>query len=85
MSLEIFKGETLALVGESGCGKSTLGRALIRLIKATSGEITFGGTNITALGENDFGPCRRRMQFIFQDPYASLNPRMTVRDIVADR
>ena len=53
VSLEIFKGETLALVGESGCGKSTLGRALIRLIKATSGEITFGGTNITALGEND--------------------------------
>ena len=85
VSLEIFKGETLALVGESGCGKSTLGRALIRLIKATSGEITFGGTNITALSENDFGPYRRRMQLIFQDPYASLNPRMTVRDIVADR
>ena len=85
VSLEIFKGETLALVGESGCGKSTLGRTLIRLIKATSGEITFGGVDITSLREKDFGPYRRRMQLIFQDPYASLNPRMTVRDIVADR
>ena len=85
VSLEIFKGETLALVGESGCGKSTLGRTLIRLIKATSGEITFGGADITSLREKDFGPYRRRMQLIFQDPYASLNPRMTVRDIVADR
>lgn len=84
MSLEIFKGETLALVGESGCGKSTLGRALIRLIKATSGEITFGGVDITSLREKDFGPYRRRMQLIFQDPYASLDPRMTVRDIVAE-
>ena len=84
VSLEIFKGETLALVGESGCGKSTLGRALIRLIKATSGEITFGGVDITSLREKDFGPYRRRMQLIFQDPYASLDPRMTVRDIVAE-
>ena len=84
VSLEIFKGETLALVGESGCGKSTLGRTLIRLIKATSGEITFGGTDITSLSENAFGPYRRRMQLIFQDPYASLDPRMTVRDIVAE-
>ena len=79
VSLEIFKGETLALVGESGCGKSTLGRTLIRLIKATSGEITFGGADITSLREKDFGPYRRRMQLIFQDPYASLDPRMTVR------
>ena len=84
VSLEIFKGETLALVGESGCGKSTLGRTLIRLIKATSGEITFGGADITSLREKDFGPYRRRMQLIFQDPYASLDPRMTVRDIVAE-
>lgn len=84
VSLEIFKGETLALVGESGCGKSTLGRTLIRLIKATSGEITFGGVDITSLREKDFGPYRRRMQLIFQDPYASLDPRMTVRDIVAE-
>ena len=84
VSLEIFKGETLALVGESGCGKSTLGRTLIRLIKATSGEITFGGADITSLREKDFGPYRRRMQLIFQDSYASLDPRMTVRDIVAE-
>ena len=84
VSLEIFKGETLALVGESGCGKSTLGRTLIRLIKATSGEITFGGVDITSLREKDFSPYRRRMQLIFQDPYASLDPRMTVRDIVAE-
>ena len=65
VSLEIFKGETLALVGESGCGKSTLGRTLIRLIKATSGEITFDGVDITSLREKDFGPYRRRMQLIF--------------------
>lgn len=84
VSLVIFKGETLALVGESGCGKSTLGRTLTRLIKATSGEITLDGTEITSLSEKDFAPYRRRMQLIFQDPYASLDPRMTVRDIVAE-
>ena len=84
VSLEIFKGETLALVGESGCGKSTLGRTLIRLIKATSGKIAFDGMDITLLSEKDFAPYRRRMQLIFQDPYASLDPRMTVRDIVAE-
>ena len=84
VSLEIFKGETLALVGESGCGKSTLGRTLIRLIKATSGKIIFDGKDITSLSEKDFTPYRRRMQLIFQDPYASLDPRMTVRDIVAE-
>ena len=84
VSLEIFKGETLALVGESGCGKSTLGRTLIRLIKATSGKIIFDGKDITSLSEKDFTPYRRRMQLIFQDPYASLDPRMTVRDVVAE-
>ena len=84
VNLTIRRGTTLGVVGESGCGKSTLGRTLIRLIKATSGEITFGGVDITSLREKDFGPYRRRMQFIFQDPYASLDPRMTVRDIVAE-
>lgn len=84
VSLQIFKGETLALVGESGCGKSTLGRTLIRLLQPTAGKIYFNGTEISALNENNFSPYRRRMQLIFQDPYASLDPRMTVRDIVAE-
>lgn len=84
VSLQIFKGETLALVGESGCGKSTLGRTLIRLLQPTAGKIYFNGTEISALNEKNFSPYRRRMQLIFQDPYASLDPRMTVRDIVAE-
>lgn len=84
VSLQIFKGETLALVGESGCGKSTLGRTLIRLLQPTAGKIYFNGTEISALSEKNFSPYRRRMQLIFQDPYASLDPRMTVRDIVAE-
>ncbi len=84
VSLQIYSGETLALVGESGCGKSTLGRTLIRLLDATSGTIHFEGAEITAMREKEFRPYRRRMQLIFQDPYASLNPRMTVRDIVAE-
>ncbi len=84
ISLEIFRGETLALVGESGCGKSTLGRTLIRLLEPTSGSVFFEGKEITNMKERDFRPYRRRMQLIFQDPYASLNPRMTVRDIVAE-
>ena len=84
VSLDIYKGETLALVGESGCGKSTLGRTLIQLIKPTSGDVYFDGDKISGLSEKDFRRYRRRMQLIFQDPYASLNPRMTVRDIVAE-
>lgn len=84
VSMQIFKGETLALVGESGCGKSTLGRTLIRLLEPTDGKIVFDGVDITAMNEKQFAPYRRRMQLIFQDPYASLDPRMTVRDIVAE-
>ena len=84
VSLDIYKGETLALVGESGCGKSTLGRTLIQLIKPTSGDVYFDGDKISGLSEKDFRRYRRRMQLIFQDPYASLNPRMAVRDIVAE-
>lgn len=84
VSLQIYKGETLALVGESGCGKSTLGRTLIRLLQPTAGKIYFNGTEISALSEKNFSPYRRRMQLIFQDPYASLDPRMTVRDIIAE-
>ena len=84
VDLSIYKGETLALVGESGCGKSTLGRLLIHLLPRTSGKIFFEDEEITALSEREFVPYRRRMQMVFQDPYASLNPRMTVRNIIAE-
>lgn len=84
VNLEIYEGETLALVGESGCGKSTLGRTLIRLLEATSGEVYFEGQNIVGLSDAQFARLRRQMQIIFQDPYASLNPRMSVKDIIAE-
>lgn len=84
VNLTIYEGETLALVGESGCGKSTLGRVLIRLIEATSGEIFFGKENILSMNSQDFAQYRRQMQIIFQDPYASLNPRMSVKQIIAE-
>jgi len=84
VSLEIRRNEVMALVGESGCGKSTLGRALIRMIPPTAGEVCFEGKAITGLGPAAFKPYRREMQMIFQDPYASLDPRMTVRDIIAE-
>lgn len=84
VDLEIYEGETLALVGESGCGKSTLGRTLIRLLEPTSGEIEFEGKNIVGMKETEFADYRRQMQIIFQDPYASLNPRMSVREIIGE-
>ena len=84
VDLTIRTGETLALVGESGCGKSTLGRTLIGLIPPTAGTVTFEGTELTGLSPRELAPYRRQMQLIFQDPYASLDPRMTVRDIVAE-
>ena len=84
VDLTIYKGETLALVGESGCGKSTLGRTLIRMLPATAGSVTFDDAEITAMTDKQFRPYRRRMQMVFQDPYASLDPRMTVRDIIAE-
>lgn len=84
VDLTIYKGETLALVGESGCGKSTLGRTLIRLLSLTEGKIWFHDQEISAMNEQQFKPVRRKMQMVFQDPYASLDPRMTVRDIIAE-
>lgn len=84
VSLEIFEGETLGLVGESGCGKSTLGRILLRMLHPTSGEIFFKEKNLLKFSEKKLTEFRRETGIIFQDPYASLNPRMTAGDIIAE-
>ena len=84
VSLQIGLGETLGLVGESGCGKSTLGKAVVRLLKPTSGSINFNGTDITCMSQRELRPLRRDFQMIFQDPAESLDPRMSVRSIIEE-
>lgn len=84
IDLSIAKGETIGIVGESGSGKTTLGRALLRLVETTAGSLVFDGTDITHMRASELRPMRRRMQMIFQDPMASLNPRHTIRRILAE-
>jgi peptide/nickel transport system ATP-binding protein len=84
VSLSVRRGETLGLVGESGSGKSTVARMILRLVEPTGGSVRFDGTDVLAAGKHDLRRMRRRMQMVFQDPFAALNPRMRIRDIVAE-
>ncbi len=84
VSFEIRRGETMGLVGESGSGKSTVARMLLRLIEPTAGEVRYGGVDLLAAGSNKMREMRRKMQIVFQDPFAALNPRMRVREILAE-
>ena len=84
ISFDVRVGETFGIVGESGCGKSTMGKSIIRLIEPTDGKIVLDGQDFTALKGNDLKKARENIKLIFQDPYASLNPRMTVKDIIGE-
>lgn len=84
VSFTVKEGETLSIVGESGCGKSTTGRVLMKLLEATEGKVLFEGTDITDLTEDQIRPYRKEFQMIFQDPYASLNPRLTIKEIIEE-
>ena len=84
ISFDLNHGETIGIVGESGCGKSTMGKAILRLIEPTSGKILLDGKDFTALSGAELHQARRKMKLIFQDPFASLNPRMTVKDIIGE-
>ena len=84
VSFEIARGETLSLVGESGCGKSTVGKAILRLYPITEGEVYLGGERIDNMKASQLRPMRQRVQVVFQDPFSSLNPRMRVREILAE-